>query len=78
MVFTVFWVGQNQAFENLGVTWRTFGGAKKICNEVKAQSLYFNPLVPNAPFLYLLKISENLTVFLFSGGRERMHWEQVG
>ena len=30
--------------------------------------------VPNAPFLYLLKTSENQ----FSGARERVHWEQNG
>ena len=27
-----------------------------------------NPVVPNAPFLYAL----------FSGGRERVHWERMG
>ena len=38
-----------------------------------------NPFVPNAPFLYPLKVSENLTVFLmFSGCRERVHWKQMG
>ena len=38
----------------------------------------FNPFVPNAPFLYPLKTSENLKVFLmFSGGRERVHWEKM-
>ena len=37
----------------------------------------FNPLVPNAPFLYPLKTSKNLMV-LFSGGTERVHWEQMG
>ena len=35
-----------------------------------------NPFVPNAPFLYLLKTSENRKVF--SGGREGVHWEQMG
>ena len=39
----------------------------------------FNPFVPNAPFLYPLKTSENLTIFLcFQGGRERVHWERIG
>ena len=28
---------------------------------------YINPFVPNAPFLYSLKTSENLTVFCFQG-----------
>ena len=38
-----------------------------------------NPFVLSAPFLYLLKISENLMVFLmFSGGGERVHWKQMG
>ena len=42
---------------------------------------YCNAFVPNAPFLYLLKTSENLKPYgflMFSGGRERMHWEQMG
>ena len=40
--------------------------------------LHFNPFVPNAPFLYPLKISENRKVFrTFSGGRERVHWERM-
>ena len=43
----------------------------------RKQSACFNPFVPNAPFLYPLKTSENLTVFLFLGGRESMHWEQM-
>ena len=33
----------------------------------------FNPFVPSAPFLYPLKTSENRL-----GGRERVHWEQMG
>ena len=38
-----------------------------------------NPFVPDASFLYPLKISENLTVFLmFSGSRERDYLEQMG
>ena len=32
--------------------------------------IYVNPFVPNAPFLYLLKTSENR--------KERVHWEQMG
>ena len=36
------------------------------------------PFLPNGAFLYLLKISENLTAFLmFLEVRERMHWEQM-
>ena len=34
----------------------------------------FNPFVPNTPFLYPLKTSENL----FSGSIERVHREQMG
>ena len=34
-----------------------------------------NPFVPNASFLYPLKTSENL---MFSGSREKVHWEQLG
>ena len=38
-----------------------------------------NPSVPNAPFLYRLKRSENRTVFwCFQGGKERVHWERIG
>ena len=31
-----------------------------------------HPFVPNEPFLYPLKIS------MFSGAREKVHWEQKG
>ena len=34
-------------------------------------SLTFNIFVPNAPFLYLLKTSENLTAFLCFQGVEK-------
>ena len=38
-----------------------------------------SPLISNAPFLYPVKWSENLIVLLcFSGGRESVHWEQMG
>ena len=36
---------------------------------------FFKPFVPNAPFFYPLKTSENL---MFLGGRERVHWKQMG
>ena len=35
-----------------------------------------NPYVPNAPFLYPLETSENRKVCMFSGGTERVRWEQ--
>ena len=35
------------------------------------QSNAIKPFFPNAPFLYLLKTSEN------PGVRERVHWEQM-
>ena len=36
-------------------------------------------LIPNARFLYNLKTSENRKVFLmFSGGAQRVDWEQMG
>ena len=42
---------------------------KKIC---------FNQFVSNAPFLYLLKTSENLIVFwCFHEGRERVQWKHT-
>ena len=31
-----------------------------------------NPLVPNAPFFHLYGF------LMFSGGRERIHWERMG
>ena len=42
-----------------------------------------NPFVPSASFLYSLETSEMLTsqpygFLMFSGGRERVHWEQMG
>ena len=38
-----------------------------------------NPFVPNAHLLYPMKTSENLNDFLmFSWGREKVHWEQIG
>ena len=36
----------------------------------KHLSIIFNLFVPNAPFLYPL--------MMFSGGREKVHWEQMG
>ena len=41
--------------------------------------LSLNPLTPNATLFYPLETSESLTIFfMFSGGRERVHWEQMG
>ena len=38
-----------------------------------------NPVVPNATYLYPLKISENLTVSrCFRGVREMVYWGQIG
>ena len=38
-----------------------------------------NPFVPNAPFYYPLNTSEKPSGFLmYSGSRERVHWEQMG
>ena len=40
---------------------------------------FLNPFVPNAPFPYLLQNVRKPEGFLmFSGGRERVHWEQMG
>ena len=45
-------------------------------------SVIFNPFVPNVPFLYPPETSEKhqktVSFFMFSGGRERVHWEQMG
>ena len=38
-----------------------------IVSSSRRTSRLINPFVPNAPFLYHLKISENLTVFCFQG-----------
>ena len=40
--------------------------------------VFINPFVPNAPFLYTLKTSENRKVLMFLRGRESVHWEQMG
>ena len=39
-----------------------------------------NPFVPSGPFLYHLKIRLRLPYgfLMFLGGRERVHWEQMG
>ena len=38
----------------------------------------YNPFVPNTPFLYPPENIRKSLGFLFSGGRERVHWEQMG
>ena len=38
---------------------------------------YINPFVPNAPFLYPLKTSEQHIFLMFSGGRVRVDWERM-
>ena len=42
-------------------------GVIRKCRFVPTFSMALNPFVPNVPFLYPLKISENLTVFCFQG-----------
>ena len=37
-----------------------------------------HPFVPNAHFLYLLKAENGIGFLMFSGGREGLHWEQMG
>ena len=40
---------------------------------------FFNPFVPNAPFLYPPEnIRKPHDFLMFSGGRERVHWELMG
>ena len=36
------------------------------------------PFFPNALFLYPLKTSKDCKVFCFQGGKEKVHWEQMG
>ena len=51
---------------------------KNLCELMISLFILFNLPVPNAPFLYPLKRSEHLMVFLiFLGGREMVHWEQI-
>ena len=59
------------------------GRIRKYLTLEKVKLLYnafvnsqFNLFVPNAPFLYNLKTLENL--LMFSGDRERVHWERMG
>ena len=47
----------------------------KLCSKFRFS---FNPFVPNAPFLYPMKTSENRKVFCFHGDRERVHWKRMG
>ena len=55
------------------------GFSKSFGSELTIFAGLFNPFVPNAPFLYPLKTSENFYGFLmFSGCRERVHWERMG
>ena len=49
---------------------------KMIKPEFHQIFIKFNPIVPNVSFLYSLKTSEN--GFLFSEGKERVHWKQMG
>ena len=52
-----------------------------IYPEQKGLSIFkcnFNPLVPNEPFLYPLKTSENLTVFWYFHGVEKSSLETNG
>ena len=58
---------------NLG---RMSTGYELIRFTIEYHFLSLNPFVSNTPFLYPLKTSENRKVFL--GGRDRMHWEQMG
>ena len=45
--------------------------------DIKPKS--FNPVIPNALFLYPLKKSENLIIFLdFERVEIRVHWERMG
>ena len=53
---------------------------------MESKHSHINPFVFNAPFLYLLKTPENLQktlrisegFLMFVGGRERVHWKQMG
>ena len=37
-----------------------------------------NLFLPNIPFLYPLKTSENQRLQIFPGGLKRGHWEEMG
>ena len=49
---------------------------RKCLNPLPQLVSFVKSFAPSSPFLYPLKTSENL--FLFSGGRERVHWERIG
>ena len=50
-----------------------------LVSMVLVSSAKLNSFVPNGPFLYPLKTSRKRYGFLMlSGGRERVHWEQMG
>ena len=63
--------------EMLSFPWTLFSSNILIIFKVLSGfiSAVLNPFVPNVPFLYPQKTSENRKV---SGGRERVHWEEMG
>ena len=46
--------------------------------KIAPSCLSLNPFEPNVPFLYLLKMSENLWFLIFSEGIEMEQWAQMG
>ena len=52
---------------------------KKTSNSRKQRNIiWFNPFIPNAPFLYPPENMRKPYGFrMFPGGRERVHWEQM-
>ena len=50
-----------------------------MLNHSSQYSVKVNPFVLNAPFLYPPEnIRKPYGFLMFSGGRERLHWEQMG
>ena len=79
-----YFIGPFRLPPGVQLKWRFYANlpsVTKLCHTIPLRlllkpfqySTYINTFVPNAPFLYPLKTSE-----MFSGGRERMDWEQMG
>ena len=55
-------------FQHLSNLTRSYPISSSLLKTVLSNLVSLNPFVPNAPFLHLM----------FSGGRERVHWERMG
>ena len=51
---------------------------KSHLHSLNADKISLNPFVSNGIFLYPWKHQKPYPFLMFSGGRERVHWEQMG